>query len=183
MPPTILPFGMPAWPDSIGIFFWQLQRFRVGTRAAFADGMRPAAQPTTPFPAPPARVLFIDDHPDGKGLYIEYLEFCGFRVTIASGLDLSGDTDVNLPDVIVIDLALLRVDGFETIRQLKAHPTTSRIPMVALSGLSSDDIPLARAAGADVCLAKPCVPSQVARAIQTLLVWQRSRQFAIDGSR
>ena len=68
------------------------------------------------------------------------------------------------------------IDGFETIRQLKAHPSTSRIPMVALSGLSGEHIPLARAAGADVCLAKPCVPSQVARAIQTLLVWQRSRQ-------
>jgi len=142
--------------------------------------MRPVAQPPSPFPAPPARVLFIDDQPDGKGLFREYLEFCGFRVTIASGLDVGLHTDVNLPDVIVIDLAVPRVDGFETIRQLKAHPTTSRIPMVALSGLSGDHIPLARAAGADVCLAKPCVPSQVARAIQTLLVWQRSRPLAVQ---
>jgi len=145
--------------------------------------MRPVAQPSTPFPPPAARVLFIDDQPDAKGLYREYLEFCGFRVTIASGLDLVVHSDVNVPDVIVIDLAMPCVDGFETIRQLKAHPATSRIPMVALSGLSSDHIPLARAAGADVCLAKPCVPSQVARAIQTLLVWQRSRHLAADGSR
>ena len=138
--------------------------------------MRPAAQPQLPPGMAPALVLFIDDQPDAKGLYREYLEFCGFRVTIASGLDVVVRTDAHLPDIIVIDLAGPRVDGFETIRQLKAHPSTSRIPMVALSGLSGEHIPLARAAGADVCLAKPCVPSQVARAIQTLLVWQRSRQ-------
>jgi CheY-like chemotaxis protein len=137
--------------------------------------MRSAAQPQLPSGTAPALVLFIDDQPDGKGLYREYLEFCGFRVTIASGLDVVVRTDAHLPDVIVIDLAVPRIDGFETIRQLKAHPSTSHIPMVALSGLSGEHIPLARAAGADVCLAKPCVPSQVARAIQTLLVWQRSR--------
>ena len=137
--------------------------------------MRSAAQPQLPLGTAPALVLFIDDQPDGKGCS-EYLEFCGFRVTIASGLDVVVRTDAHLPDIIVIDLAGPRVDGFETIRQLKAHPSTSRIPMVALSGLSGRHIPLARAAGADVCLAKPCVPSQVARAIQTLLVWQRSRQ-------
>ena len=137
--------------------------------------MRSAAQPQLPPGTAPALVLFIDDQPDGKGLYREYLEFCGFRVTIASGLDVVVRTDAHLPDVIVIDLAVPRIDGFETIRQLKAHPSTSHIPMVALSGLSGEHIPLARAAGADVCLAKPCVPSQVARAIQTLLVWQRSR--------
>ena len=140
--------------------------------------MRSAAQPQLPPGTAPALVLFIDDQPDGKGLYREYLEFCGFRVTIASGLDVVVRTDAHLPDVIVIDLAVPRIDGFETIRQLKAHPSTSHIPMVALSGLSGEHIPLARAAGADVCLAKPCVPSQVARAIQTLLVWQRSRPSA-----
>ena len=75
-------------------------------------------------------------------------------MTIASGLDVVVRTDAHLPDVIVIDLAVPRIDGFETIRQLKAHPSTSRIPMVALSGLSGEHIPLARAAGADVCLAQ-----------------------------
>jgi CheY-like chemotaxis protein len=142
--------------------------------------MRSAAQPQPSAGPSPALVLFIDDQPDTKGLYREYLEFCGFRVTIASGLDVVVRTDAHLPDVIVIDLAMPRIDAFETIRQLKAHPTTARIPMVALSGLSGDGIPLARAAGADVCLAKPCVPSQVARAIQTLLVWQRPRTERVD---
>ena len=140
--------------------------------------MRSAAQPQLPPGTAPALVLFIDDQPDGKGLYRGTSEFCGFRVTIASGLDVVVRADAHLPDVIVIDLAVPRIDGFETIRQLKAHPSTSHIPMVALSGLSGEHIPLARAAGADVCLAKPCVPSQVARAIQTLLVWQRSRPSA-----
>jgi CheY-like chemotaxis protein len=67
------------------------------------------------------------------------------------------------------------VDVVETIRQLKAHPRTTHIPVVALGGPMVDDTLRARAAGADVCLSKPCVPSQVARAIRALLVWQRAR--------
>ena len=137
--------------------------------------MSAVTQPQPVPGAPPAAVLFIDDHPEGKGLYREYLEFCGFRVTIATGLNLA-DGAVACPDVIVIDLAMPRTDAIATIRQLKAHPASARIPVVALAGVSDEPTTaLARAAGADVCLVKPCVPSQVGRAIQTLLVWQRSR--------
>ena len=65
--------------------------------------------------------------------------------------------------MIVIDLAMPRTDAIATIRQLKAHPASARIPVVALAGVSDEPTTaLARAAGADVCLVKPCVPSQVA---------------------
>jgi CheY-like chemotaxis protein len=120
-------------------------------------------------------VLIVDDGPDVKGLYREYLEFCGFRVMIAPGLEGVLQAQASLPDVIVIDLAMPRIDPYETIRQLKGHPRTAHIPLLALSVSAGDEPGLARAAGADVCLSKPCVPSQVARVIQTLLVWQRSR--------
>ena len=117
----------------------------------------------------------MDDGPDATGLYREYLEFCGFRVMIAGSLNAVLDAQANIPNIIVIDLSSPRVDASETIRQLKAHPRTTDIPLVALSGAAPDETLRARAAGADVCLAKPCVPSQVARAIRALLVWQRAR--------
>ena len=137
--------------------------------------MRAATQPQPVPGAPPAMVLFIDDHPEGKGLYREVPGV--LRVScddvVRPGRRRGGAT--HLPDVIVIDLAASRTDAFGAIRQLKAHPDTMRIPIIALGGVGGDPSSLARSAGADVCLLKPCVPSQVARAIQTLLVCQRSR--------
>jgi len=124
--------------------------------------------------APPALVLIVDDEPDANGLYREYLEFCGFRVAKAGGLEAVFEAQARRPRVVVIDLVAHRIDPAETVRQLKAHPTTGDIPVVALS-LSATEAALARAAGADVCLTKPCLPSQVARAIRALLVWRRPR--------
>ena len=141
--------------------------------AAFTAGMRTLAQPAIPA-APPALVLIVEDGPGARGLYREYLEFCGFRVKIAAGLDAVIEAQASLPHIIVTDLATELVDAADAIRQLKAHPRTAEIPVVALS-VSGEGAALARAAGADVCLTKPCVPSQVARAIRALLVWQRSR--------
>ena len=117
----------------------------------------------------------MDDGPDATGLYREYLEFCGFRVMIAGSLNAVLDAQANVPNIIVIDLSSPRVNASETIRQLKAHPRTTFIPLVALTGPATEEAVGARAAGADVCLSKPCVPSQVARAIKALLVWQRAR--------
>jgi len=136
--------------------------------------MRTVAQPQAPA-VPPALVLIVDDGPDATGLYREYLEFCGFRVMIAASPHAVLDAQANVPNIIVMDLAAPRVDAPETIRQLKAHPRTADIPLVALSAASDAETARARAAGADVCLSRPCVPSQVARAIRALLVWQRSR--------
>ena len=136
--------------------------------------MRTAAQPPAASVAPPALVLIVDDGPEARGLYREYLEFCGFRVMLAAGLDAVLEAQAKLPHIIVTDLAAPRIEASETIRQLKAHPRTAEIPVVALS-VSGEEAALARAAGADVCLTKPCVPSQVAPAIRALLVWQRSR--------
>ena len=131
--------------------------------------------PPQPHSAPPALVLIIDDEPDTNGLYREYLEFCGFRVAKAGGLEAVFEAQARRPHVVVMDLVAPRIDAAETVRQLKAHPATADIPVVALS-LSGKEAALARAAGADVCLTKPCLPSQVARAIRALLVWQRSRR-------
>jgi CheY-like chemotaxis protein len=64
-------------------------------------------------------------------------------------------------------------DGCEAIRQLRADPQTAEIPIVALSAHAFGDEPdRARAAGADLCLTMPCLPSQVGRVVRAML-WRR----------
>jgi two-component system cell cycle response regulator DivK len=126
---------------------------------------------------PPATVLIVDEAADARSLYGEYLEFCGFRVISAIGaLQGMSMALLHMPDIILMDLAMPRINGWEAIRELRANPQTREIPVVAVSAHDGGDEPArAREAGADVCLTKPCVPSQVARAISALLTWHRLR--------
>jgi two-component system, cell cycle response regulator DivK len=136
------------------------------------------ASASRPHPGgPPATVLIVDEAADARSLYGEYLEFCGFRVISAmDALQGMSMALVHLPDIILMDLAVPRINGWEPIRQLRANPRTREIPVVAVSPHANNDEPArAREAGADVCLTKPCVPSQVARAISALLTWHRLR--------
>lgn len=117
-------------------------------------------------------VLVADDSADARALYAEYLEFCGFRVeTAADGEEAVRKAQAEWPAVILMDLAMPRVDGWEAIRRLRSDPATADIPIVALSAYAFGDEPdRARAIGADLCLTKPCLPSQVGRVIRAMLL-------------
>ena len=119
-------------------------------------------------------VLIVDDSSDARALYREYLEFCGFRVaTAADGEEGVATARAEWPAVILMDLAMPKMDGWEAIRQLRAEPTTMETPIVAMSAFAFGDEPdRARAAGADLCLTKPCLPSQVGRVVRAML-WRR----------
>lgn len=135
------------------------------------------AQPQ-PAPSGPELVLIVDDDADARELYAEYLEFCGFRVaTAADGMQALILAQQDVPNLIVMDLNMPIVDGWQAIRELKAHERTSHVPVVAVSGHSGEAAARAREAGAEVCLAKPCLPSQLARAIRALLVWRRAAEL------
>ena len=116
-------------------------------------------------------VLVVDDSPDARDLYSDYLETCGFRVLTAE----DGAEGVRLaknewPAAIVMDLAMPNLDGCEAIRQLRADPMTADIPIVAVSAYAFGGEPTrARDAGADMCLAKPCLPPQVARVVRAMI--------------
>jgi CheY-like chemotaxis protein len=102
-------------------------------------------------------VLVVDDYPDAREMYAEWLRVCGYRVaaagTVGDALDLAlRDT----PAAILMDLSLPGVDGFEATRQLKANPRTRHIPVLALSGhVGADMARRAIAAGCDAFLVKP----------------------------
>jgi two-component system, cell cycle response regulator DivK len=116
-------------------------------------------------------VLVVDDSPDHRMLYGEFLEFCGFRVVTAEdGEQGVAAAHAEWPAVILMDLSMPRMDGWEAIHRLREDPMTAEIPIVALSAFAFGDEPeRAREAGADLCLAKPCLPSQVARVVRAML--------------
>jgi two-component system, cell cycle response regulator DivK len=116
-------------------------------------------------------VLVVDDSPDARAMYGEYLRFCGFRVVTAN----NGEEGVAAareawPAIIVMDLSMPQMDGWEAIRHLRHDPFTADIPIIALSAHAFGDAPnRAREAGADLCLSKPCLPPQVARVVRAML--------------
>jgi len=122
-------------------------------------------------------VLVVDDSQDARALYGEYLEYCGFRVrTAEDGLEAIAAAHEDWPAVILMDLAMPRLDGWEAIKRLRADPMTSDIPIVALSAYAFGEEPIrAREAGADLCLSKPCLPGQVARVVRAMLTSQAPR--------
>jgi CheY-like chemotaxis protein len=121
-----------------------------------------------------ALVLIVVDSRDARALYGEYLEFCAFRVMTTEDRDEAmAIARAEQPAVILMDLAMPAFDGCEAIRQLRTDPQTAEIPIVALSAQAFGDQPdCARAAGADLCLTMPCLPSQVGRVVRAML-WRR----------
>jgi len=84
------------------------------------------------------------------------------------------------PDLVVIDLELPGMTGFEAATELKSHPLTSDVPVLALSGhVDRRTSTAALAAGADAFLSKPCDVEQLVSAVATLA---RPRQRAASAS-
>jgi len=116
-------------------------------------------------------VLLVDDYPDAREMYTEYLEFSGFDVIGAgNGLEaLQRAVDAN-PDIILMDLSLPVMDGWEATRRLKADSRTAGIPVVALTGHALAGISEgAKKAGCDAFVTKPCLPEDLVREIRKIL--------------
>lgn len=112
-------------------------------------------------------MLFVEDESATRDGYAVYLVQAGFAVkTAATGRDALAFAATWAPSVIVLDLGLPDIDGWEIARQLKAAPATAAIPLIALTGA---DLPHERVsamrAGCDRHLAKPCVPAALLDAI------------------
>jgi two-component system cell cycle response regulator DivK len=124
----------------------------------------------------PELVLLVEDDEDNRAMYRCYLEWEGFRVVEATdGLQALGQAAAATPAVIVMDLALPRLDGWQAVRRLKADPRTRHIPVIALTAHAFvGDAKQAKAAGCDGYLAKPCLPEDLSRAIRSFIRATRS---------
>ena len=119
-------------------------------------------------PGVPRRILFIDDDPATLDGYSAYLAGSGYVVLpAATGQEALSLAAAWTPDVIVLDLGLPDIDGWEVARQLKAAPATANIPIIALTGA---DLPHERVsamrAGCDRHMSKPCEPAALVDVIR-----------------
>jgi two-component system, cell cycle response regulator DivK len=117
------------------------------------------------------RVLLVDDYPDAREMYTEYLEFSGYEVIGAgNGLEALQRAVDESPDIILMDLSLPVMDGWEATRRLKADQRTASIPVVALTGHALAGISEgAKKAGCDAFVTKPCLPEDLVREIKKIL--------------
>ena len=125
---------------------------------------------TAPTPRRP-RVLLVDDYADAREMYTEYLEFAGFDVVQAgNGMEAVQRAVDAAPDIILMDLSLPVMDGWEATRRLKADHRTASIPVVALTGHALASISEgAKAAGCAAFVTKPCLPEDLVREIRQSL--------------
>jgi CheY-like chemotaxis protein len=117
-------------------------------------------------------VLAVDDDPDALGLLREMLEAVGASVTTAtSGRAALEVVEADRPNVLVADLGMPGMDGFELIRQLRASDDAALrdIPAAALTAYArSEDRAKALQSGFEIHLAKPIDPTELISAIQAL---------------
>ena len=115
-------------------------------------------------------VLLVDDLPDQRELYRQYLEFAGYEVAIARDGFEAVDRALHVrPDVIIMDLAMPGLDGFETTQRLKALEATRNIPVIALTAHGELPREWALTAGCAAYLKKPCYPHDLATEISVVL--------------
>jgi len=116
-------------------------------------------------------ILIVDDYPDALDIWTIYLQSMGYRVSTASdGAEAIAQAVRLLPDLIVLDLELPRVSGYEAAAQLRANPETRHIPLIAATGFSHQrQLDRARQAGFDEIVVKPAEPDALVEVIERLL--------------
>lgn len=118
-----------------------------------------------------ASILLVEDNEDNRIVYSTILEHAGHRVIEAT----DGEAGVALarserPDLILMDVSIPLLDGWEATRILKADPETRHIPIVALTAHAlEEDRAKAREVGCDGYIAKPAEPRVVLAQVQEYL--------------
>jgi CheY-like chemotaxis protein len=113
-------------------------------------------------------VLVVDDFGDAREMYAEVLALAGFHVEEAeNGVDAVAKAKRFRPGVIVMDLSLPIMDGWEATRLIKSNSRLQNIRVIAISAHSmAAHISRAREAGCDEFLAKPCLPDDLVDAVR-----------------
>jgi CheY-like chemotaxis protein len=109
-------------------------------------------------------VLVVEDDPDTRHMYATCLDVLGFDVSEArDGLEGVRCAQAVHPDVVLMDVAMPRMDGLEATRRLKNNPDTASVPVVIVSAFTTrQDREQALQAGAAEFVPKPCDPEALA---------------------
>jgi len=131
-------------------------------------------------PSAPKTVLLVEDNEDNRIVYSTILRHFGYRVMEA----LNGEEGIatarsEKPDLILMDISIPIIDGWEATQVLKHDPETRHIPIIALTAHAlASDRERAMQVGCDGYLAKPCEPRAVVAEVQRFL----GQPSGLDGS-
>jgi two-component system cell cycle response regulator DivK len=116
-------------------------------------------------------VLLIEDNMDNRDIYDTYLTLVGYRVLLAAdGEEGLRQAFEHRPDLILLDVSIPKMDGWEVARLLKADDRTSRIPILAVTGhATSEHRTRATALGLDRFLTKPIEPRRLEQEVSQVL--------------
>lgn len=116
-------------------------------------------------------ILIVDDVADNRDVYAQFLSFKGFKVALAGNGQEALDKASQLrPDLIVMDLTMPVMNGWEATRRLKGNISTKHIPVVVLTAHAHKDMAEGvMETGCDGFLVKPCPPDELVTEIVRIL--------------
>lgn len=122
-------------------------------------------------------ILVVDDVKTSLLMLVDILLLDGYQARQASSADMALQLiAASFPDLILLDINMLGIDGFQLCRQLKSNPQTEDIPVIFISGLNdSDNIVLGFEAGAVDFISKPYSAKEVLARVNTHLVIKRMK--------
>jgi signal transduction histidine kinase/CheY-like chemotaxis protein len=129
----------------------------------------PAAAAAVSRPPEPRRILVVEDNPDAAESLRDFLELSGHEVELASsGLDGVEAARQFHPEIVLCDLGLPGMDGFEVAAELRRDPTTASARLIAVTGYGrEEDRRRSKAAGFDLHLTKPVDPAWLRQLLQS----------------
>lgn len=124
------------------------------------------------------KILVADDERDIRELIGFTLRFAGFEVVLtADGFEAIDKASLEQPDLILLDVRMPKITGYEVCRQLKENPVTSSIPVVFLSAKGQEgEIKQGLASGAVEYIVKPFAPDELTNQVKDILLRVGSAQ-------
>ena len=117
------------------------------------------------------KILVVEDTEDNRQILRDLLGMAGYDMIEANdGAEGVAQATAHKPDLILMDIQMPVMDGYEATRQIKANPDLKAIPIVAVTSYAlSGDEEKARAAGCDGYIAKPYSPRQMLAKVREIL--------------
>ncbi len=117
------------------------------------------------------RILVAEDEKDIRELIAFTLRFAGFDVLLATnGVEAVEVAQAQRPDLVILDVRMPRMSGYEACRRLKENPQTASLPVVFLSAKGQDsEIQQGLESGAEEYILKPFAPDELIQQVQDIL--------------